>query len=226
MSNAFKRDREPLILASASPRRRQIMGLIDIPFEAIDVDVDETPLPGEAPEVLAGRLAGLKARTAIGRFPDRIVVAADTVVALDGEALGKPADAAEAETMLRRLRARTHDVITGVAVACPATGLPEPEVVTATVTTEVRMRRYTDEEIAAYVATGDPFDKAGSYAIQHPGFHPVEQIEGCYLNVVGFPLPVVRALLRETGRRVPPVIPLALEALCPGCEDVTQLTSP
>ena len=188
---------ELLILASASPRRRQILGVLGIPFEAIEVDVDEAPHPGEAPETLARRLAVAKALAGVTRSADALVLGADTVVALDGESLGKPRDSAEAVQTLERLRARAHSVITGVALATrEGSGLTVRD---QAAITEVWMRRYSDLEIHEYVATGDPFDKAGSYAIQHAAFRPVERIVGCFLNVVGLPLPEVKLLLGWAG---------------------------
>jgi MAF protein len=151
----------------------------------LPADVDETPLPGEPADKYVMRLAEAKAR-AVGdaAAPGELVVAADTTVADGGEILGKPADAAEARSMLIQLRGRKHQVHTALAVFHPANG----RLVTELSTTDVPMRPYTDEEIQVYIATGDPFDKAGSYAIQHPEFRPVTALEGCYANVVGLPL--------------------------------------
>jgi len=209
-----------LVLASASPRRRQILSLLGIPFEAIEVDVDESPLRGEAPEALALRLAIAKARAGAFRYPSALVLGADTVVELDGESLGKPGSPEEAIETLERLRGRAHRVITAVALASPEA--PETRTSVRVSTTEVRMRDYIDREIQEYVASRDPFDKAGSYAIQHAAFHPVERIEGCFLNVVGLPLPEVCDLLRAAGRK--PTVDLGnLDALCPGCMDSVVL---
>jgi septum formation protein len=207
------------MLASASPRRRQILGILRIPFEAIEVDVDETPRTGEAPEALARRLALVKAESGSARHPEALVLGADTVVEIDGQSLGKPRNAAEAIETLRRLRGRGHRVITGVALVS-TTGAARIRMAT----TEVWMRSYTDAQIEEYVTSGDPFDKAGSYAIQHPTFRPVERIAGCFLNVVGLPLPAVVDLLRSAGISAA-TNHAGLEAACPGCADREILTS-
>lgn len=221
MSGRPMRVNKPLILASASPRRRQIFAVLGIPFEAIEVDLDETPRPGEAPEDLARRLAIAKAEAGAVRHPGAVVLGADTVVALDGESLGKPSSEAEAIETLQRLRGRNHRVITAIALAS-RDARAHPEASSRTAVTEVWMRDYTDEEICDYVATGDPFDKAGSYAIQHPTFRPVERIAGCFLNVVGLPLPEVAELLRTAGIDAS-ADGARLDAVCPGCADRSSL---
>jgi len=213
-----------LVLASASPRRRQILGLLGIPFDAIEVDVDESPLHGETPAALAQRLAAAKAQIGLARRPGALVLGADTVVELDGRSLGKPANVKEAVETLERLRGHAHNVMTAVAVA----GRTEPaetggvSLSNRTATTQVWMRAYTDQEIHDYVASGDPFDKAGSYAIQHASFRTVERIDGCFLNVVGFPIPEVGELVREAGL-APRIEAAALSAACPGCTDTARL---
>lgn len=212
-----------LVLASASPRRRQILDVLGIPFDPIELDVDETPHPGEAPGEVAHRLAVAKAEAGATRYPAALVLGADTVVALDGEALGKPSSAGEAVETLQRLRGRAHRVISRVALAWAGELGEKIEVSSRVATTEVWMRNYTDDEIREYVASGDPFDKAGSYAIQHPTFRPVEWIAGCFLNVVGLPLPEVVELLRAAGMDVSAKAS-ALEAICPGCADRPVLT--
>jgi MAF protein len=174
-----------LVLASNSPRRRQLMALGGWTFKLIPAEVDESPLPGEQPKDYVLRLAQSKARAAAVSAPlDALVVAADTTVADAGEILGKPADSRQAEGMLRRLRGRSHQVFTALAVLRTADG----GLLTDWCRTEVPMRLYSDEEIYAYIATGDPFDKAGAYGIQHEGFRPVEYLGGCYANVMGLPL--------------------------------------
>lgn len=188
-----------LVLASASPRRRAILSLLGVPFDIRALNVPEQPRAGESSATTAERLAQEKAEVAARLVPDAVVIAADTVVALDGQPLGKPADAGEARAMLRQLRGRAHDVSTGVVVCDATSGLCASEVVT----TRVHMRDYADKEIDAYVASGDPLDKAGAYAIQHAGFHPVARIEGCYLNVVGLPLCATVHLLRIVGFPLP-----------------------
>ena len=151
-------------------------------------DVDERPLPGETPLQTQHRITLEKAR-APQAAPDEIVIAADTTVLLDGEMLNKPAGADEAWAMLRKLRGRTHEV-----QSCIVIKQGEREIMEI-VSSLVTMRHYGDHEIGAYIATGDPFDKAGSYAVQHPIFQPVERIDGCPLNVVGLPLCRLRAHL-------------------------------
>lgn len=180
-----------VILASASPRRHQLFALLGVPFVVHTADINETPLPEELPERTAARLAGTKARVAAAQV-DGLVVAADTLVVLDGEILGKPVDAADAVTILRRLRGRSHQVLTGFAVLGPDC----EEVHTHVVRTDVWMRTYTDEEIAAYVASGDPLDKAGAYAIQYRSFAPVARVDGCPANVMGLPVCKIDQVLR------------------------------
>jgi len=174
-----------ILLASNSPRRKELIRLTGWPFRVVPADVDETPLPGEPADRYVLRLAEAKAcAVAEEAHPGELVVAADTTVADEGEILGKPQDAAEARQMLTALRGRVHQVYTALAVFDPSSG----ELVTELAATDVPMRAYTDEEITAYIQTGDPFDKAGSYAIQHPEFRPVSSLTGCYANVVGLPL--------------------------------------
>src|SRR6266542_1923870 len=207
-----------LVLASASTRRRQILYALGMPFESMDVAIDETPLSEETPEALAKRLAAAKAEAGAARAPGAVVVGADTVVVLEGESLGKPRDADEARAMLLRLRGRMHRVMTAVAIEFPdGPGRMKPTVSTGIDIAEVWMRDYGDDEIEDYITTGDPFDKAGSYAIQHPTFRPVERISGCFLNVVGLPLPLVQRLLMPITK--PMIDPVALEAVCPACTD-------
>lgn len=187
-----------LILASSSPRRRQLLAELGVPFLVVPVDVPEEPRPGEKPIDLAKRLALSKAEAAqAAGLPDaaELIVGADTVVVDRSQPLGKPATPAEAIAMLRRLRGRVHQVIGGVAVLDRASGRAMVE----TELTRVRLRAMTDEEIIRYVETGDPLDKAGAYAIQNPEFHPVESIEGCYHNVVGLPLCTLAAVLARFG---------------------------
>ena len=195
-----------LQLASQSPRRRELLTWLGVPFHTVQSDVDETPRHDEAPRALAIRLARDKARSIAAIPAGEWLLAADTVVEIQGVALGKPSDAAAARAMLRRLRARPHQVHTGVILRDPATGREA----TRCVTTRVWMRAYSAAESAAYVAGGDPFDKAGGYAIQHPGFHPVERLDHCYANVVGLPLCAVLALLNAWGLN----LKLDLPAVC------------
>jgi MAF protein len=204
------------VLASASPRRRQLLALGGWAFEVAPADVDETPRPGEAPGGYVRRLAEDKARAAAGLRPEAdAVIAADTTVVQGGEILGKPADAAEAEAMLRRLRGRDHQVLTAIAVLRLSDGRLESDLAA----TSVPMRDYSDEEMAAYIASGDPFDKAGAYAIQHPGFDPAPDIGGCYANVVGLPLCHLTRTLARLGFAPRADVPAAcqheLEYDCP-----------
>jgi len=181
---------------------------LGVPAVTTQVDIDEAPLPGEAPRALAIRLAREKTLAATAAV-EGLVLTADTVVDLDGAALGKPADADEARRMLRDLRALPHQVHTGVALA-----LPGGEILVRCVTTDVLMRPYSDAEIDAYIATGDPMDKAGAYAIQHPGFHPVDHVDVCYANVVGLPLCAVVSLLAEAGWTIAVDVHATTRALC------------
>jgi septum formation protein len=160
-----------LILASNSPRRRQLLALAGWDFIVSVADVDESPLPNESPADYVIRLAETKAR-AITADADQIILAADTTVVDGSDILGKPRDDAEAIAMLTRLRGRTHQVYTGIALLRVSDGLLLKDLCV----TDVPMREYSDEEMRVYVATGDPLDKAGAYAIQHPGFSPVESM--------------------------------------------------
>ncbi|HWQ84946.1 MAG TPA: Maf family protein [Anaerolineales bacterium] len=190
-----------LILASNSPRRKQILALGGWEFRIQVGEVDEQLLPGEDPRQYVLRLAELKAQAAAREAgTGSCVIAADTTVVDDNQEtaiLAKPADAEDAAAMLRQLCGRTHQVLTGlVVINLSSAGIAIARDVVAT---EVQMRQYTDAEIQAYVATGDPLDKAGAYAIQHTGFHPVERINGCYANVVGLPLCALTRRLAEFG---------------------------
>ena len=184
-----------LVLASASPRRRRLLETLGLDFEVRPVDLDESPLDGEAPEEMVLRLARAKAEAAVGGDGSELVLAADTIVVLDGRILGKPADAADARRLLTDLQGREHAVLTGVALADSATG----ERRAALDRTAVRIAPLDAERIAWYVATGEPMDKAGAYAIQGIGAALVESIDGNYTNVVGLPLPTVRRLLGDLG---------------------------
>ncbi|MHB8647695.1 MAG: Maf family protein [Thermomicrobiales bacterium] len=187
-------DQPPLILASASPRRRDLLGMLGIPFLVDPSGADETVPAGATPEAIVQLLALVKAREVAARHPGAYILGADTLVIVDGLILGKPTDAADAARMLRLLRGRTHWVPTGVALIAPG-GAETVLVETATVT----MHPYTDVAISAYLATGEPFDKAGAYAVQGAGGALVASVEGCYTTVVGFPLCRVAALLRDVG---------------------------
>lgn len=192
-----------VILASSSPRRREFLERLGLTFCVVAADIDETPLPDEAPAALAIRLAATKAQAVAQRqLPGenrRPIIAADTVVAVGNGLLGKPANNAEAWEMLRTLRNRAHHVISAVSVLDAATGRQE----TRLSDTVVVMRDYSDDEIAAYIASGDPFDKAGGYAIQHEGFHPVQAVHGCVAGVIGLPLAELAGMLSGLGVAVP-----------------------
>lgn len=183
----------PLVLASASPRRRWLLAKLGSAFDVDVPDIPEIPRPGEAPDTFAERMAAEKAAAVGARRRDAWVLAADTVVALDGTALGKPKDAVEAVAMLRTLAGRAHVVHTGVALLGPGVDARERVVVS----TPVVFRSLTDAEVDAYVATGEPFDRAGAYAIQGEGAHLVDRVEGSYTNVIGLPLPEVAVWLRR-----------------------------
>ncbi len=189
-----------IILASNSPRRKQILALAGWDFTALPADIDERPLPGEDPRSYVLRLAECKAETVHSSqgasIPGpAVIIAADTTVALDDEILGKPATPEEAEMMLRRLRKRNHQVYTALAILDLSVQTRHSRLVC----TDVHMRDYSDLEIADYIASGDPLDKAGAYAIQHSGFHPVDHVDGCWANVVGMPLCQLNPLLFESG---------------------------
>lgn len=181
-----------LILASNSPRRRQLLALADWMFSVVVADVDESTRANESPADYVLRLAETKAR-AISAHADQIILAADTTVVDGGDILGKPKDNVEAFAMLTRLRGHTHQVYTGVALLRLSDGLLLKELSV----TDVPMRNYSDEEIHAYILTGDPLDKAGAYAIQHPRFKPVASMSGCYAGVMGLPLCHVIRMMRK-----------------------------
>jgi MAF protein len=183
-----------LILASNSPRRRELISLFGWPFTVLPADIDESRKADESPIDYVRRLACEKAQ-AIAARETGLVIAADTIVADGDELLGKPVDEDDARRMLGQLRGRTHQVYTGIAVINTETG----ESVDDVCRTDVPMRQYSDEEIEQYIATRDPMDKAGAYAIQHPGFHPVEGLAGCYASVMGLPLCHLMAGLRKLG---------------------------
>lgn len=156
------------------------------------------------------------------RAPGSLALGADTVVALGDEALGKPTSPDDAKRLLRLLRGRTHQVVTAVAVATMrGSGLHVRSRISGA---SVQMRDYSDDEIAAYVASGDPMDKAGGYAIQHPEFRPVRKLDGCYLTVVGLALPEALDLLREAGGDVPDFTEAQIGSVCPNCEDLERLS--
>jgi septum formation protein len=180
-----------VILASQSPRRRELLTLIGIRHEVRPADIDESYRPGEQPRAHALRLAREKAT----RIPDRdaVVIGSDTIVVVDGDVLGKPADDAEAAAMLRRLSGRAHTVITAVAVAWQGRVAADAESV------EVAFHPLSDEQIRGYIATREPMDKAGAYGIQGYGATIVSRVDGDYFAVMGLPLQRMVLLMRELG---------------------------
>jgi len=186
---------QTIILASISPRRRELLAQIGLAFTVAPADVDERLRPGEAPKDYAKRLAREKARAAAGQADNAIVIAADTIVVVGGTVLGKPTDAEDARRMLTELSGREHEVVTALAVMDASTGRTSVR----TSVTRVWFRALTAREIDAYVATREPLDKAGAYGIQERGALLVERIEGCYSNVVGLPLSLLGEMLRDFG---------------------------
>lgn len=182
------------MLASQSPRRSEILRQAGIPFIVRTSPVDETPLAGERPEDYVLRLAEMKAR-AVTAAAGEMVLGADTTVVIDGEMLGKPADQDDARRMLSLLSGRGHEVITGICL------LRGPESVSHWAVTQVWFARMTGSEIDAYVASGEPMDKAGAYAIQGLASKFIERIDGCYFNVVGLPVAMVYRCLAEGWMR-------------------------
>ena len=199
----------PLILASASPRRHQFMRALGLPFNIHTADIDETPHPQEAPSDLVRRLSREKAQAVAKEHPQALVIAADTIVVLDGEILGKPLSPAHAKETLIRLRNRKHLVYSAITL----TGPKDTVEYTALNQSVVKMRSYTNAQIDAYIATGDPMDKAGAYAIQHPDFAPVARLSGCYASVMGFPLADLADALAVYG--------IAIESVGRRCAGVT-----
>jgi septum formation protein len=182
-----------LVLASSSPRRRELLGALGLRFTVRAVDLDETPLAGEDPRDTVLRLA--RAKAAATAHPGELVLAADTDVVIDGELLGKPRDREDARRMLGKIAGREHTVLTGVALEEPGRDRRAAEVASS----RVRMASLSPAEVGWYVATGEPLDKAGSYAVQGLGALFVEEVHGNYTNVVGLPIPLVYRLFREMG---------------------------
>ena len=213
-----------LILASASPRRRALIRALDIPARIVGSGDDEdAPRPGEPAHAYVQRLALAKARHALAANApaahSALILGADTAVAIDSAILGKPIDQAHAARMLKLLRGRPHRVVSGIALIDAAAGRHA----TAARASAVHMRRYTDAEIAAYIASAQPYDKAGAYAAQDTAFNPAARIDGCYLNVIGLPLCDVLRLLADFGApaRIKPDWRIPH-----GCPDCAQWTAP
>ncbi len=198
-----------LILASTSPRRRELLALIGLAFSVVAIETDEARRLDELPPDYARRLSREKAQAAADLIEGAaLMLAADTIVVDGSTVLGKPRDAGEAAAMLRRLRGRTHRVFTAVALLDTAARHTIVQMANSPVT----MRAYTDEEIAAYVASGDPFDKAGAYAIQNADLHPVEHFDHCFANVMGLPLCHVTRMLRQVQIDPSVDVPAACQA--------------
>lgn len=195
VNSSCSRPHPELILASASPRRRQLLALLGLPFKAVEADIEERVADSETPIDVALRLSQAKVRAVAKVYQQGLILGADTIVVHNESILGKPTDTLEATTMLQRLRRGPHRVYTGLTVLDNRVGQWMSDV-TETV---VWMRRYSEEEIARYVARGEPFDKAGGYAIQDQDFQPVARIEGCYASVMGLPLCRVYQVLLEVG---------------------------
>jgi septum formation protein len=182
-----------LVLASASPRRQELLRHAGIQFEVQPADIPEDPLPGEGARECAERLAREKALAIAEKRPTDVVLGADTVVVIDGQILGKPANTADAARMLRMLSGREHEVITGVCLVAGGQWSVASE------TTRVTMSAIGDVEIANYVASGEPMDKAGAYAVQGLASRWIPRMEGDYSNVVGLPVALVSRMLRQFG---------------------------
>lgn len=182
-----------IVLASQSPRRRDLLSLIGLPHTVRPADIDESVLPGERPVRCVERLARAKADRIVSLEPQALVIAADTIVVIDDRILNKPTDRSDARQMLRTLQGRTHQVYTAV---CVAWG---PRTAAAIEPVAVRFRSLSDVEIEAYIATGEPMDKAGAYGIQGYGATIVDRVEGDFFAVMGLPLVRLVALLREVG---------------------------
>ena len=185
---------EPIVLASSSPRRQQLLEMLRIPFRVIAPDVDEHVLPAETPDHYVSRLARAKAEAVAARAPGALILAADTTVVLGGEIFGKPESPADAVAMLTRLQGRTHEVMTGVAV------LRDGDVAQALDISRVTFRPMDQAGLESYVATGEPLDKAGAYAIQGVGALLIARVEGDVYGVMGLPVGLVVDLLARFGR--------------------------
>lgn len=197
-----------IILASNSPRRKELFSLFGLPFSILPADIDETRNHEETPNDYVRRLACEKAQK-VASENQGLIIAADTIVADGSVLLGKPADEAQARQMLQQLRGRVHQVYTGIALVDTITH----ETFSDVCRTDVLMRAYSDEEIEAYIETGDPMDKAGAYAIQHPDFRPVEQLSDCYACVMGLPICNLAVGLKKLGMLIPEDLPLRCQNL-------------
>jgi septum formation protein len=191
-----------LILASGSPRRRDLLSRLSVSFATVPAEIAETVRPGEPPREFAERLAREKAEAVVaqlGRTPRRVVLGSDTIVVIGAEVLGKPRDPEHALALLRKLTGRTHLVITGIAVVESDSGRTRSRVVESRVT----LRKAGEEELRDYVATGESLDKAGAYALQGEGRRFVASVEGSETNVIGLPLEETQAMLQDAGVEIP-----------------------
>jgi septum formation protein len=191
-----------LVLASGSPRRRDLLSRLEVPFDTVPAEIAEKARPGETPRELAERLAREKAEAVvaqIGSTPRRVVLGSDTIVVLGEEVLGKPRDPEHALALLRKLTGRTHLVMTGIAVVESDTGRTRSRVVESRVT----LRNADETELRDYVATGESLDKAGAYALQGAGRRFVEGVEGSETNVIGLPMEETLAMLQDAGVEIP-----------------------
>ena len=212
-----------LLLASNSPRRKQLLALGNWNFNIVVSDVDESQLADETPKDYVLRLAQAKALAVIEKaHPENIIIGSDTAVVDGNEILGKPKDEEDAVRMLKQLRGHTHQVFTGVAVY----RMDGESMLTELCVTDVPMRNYSDAEIQAYVKTGDPLDKAGAYAIQHPDFQPVESMSGCYASVMGLPMCHVLRTLKKLDVYAMADVPLGCQSLlnyqCPVSNEILR----
>ena len=213
----------PLVLASASPRRRELMTGMELPFDILPADVPEDPLPGESSQDMVERLSRDKALKVTASMQQGFIIGADSTVVHLGESLGKPQDDDEARAMLRRLRGTTHHVCTGLTVVDAATG----RTLTGSMTSQITLRDFSDDEIKASIATGTPRDKAGAYAVQDTDLRPASGWEGCYHNIVGLPTCRLLQMLEELGWTPPESWRLPDTAACgPGCPTVSTLPLP
>lgn len=212
-----------LLLASNSPRRKQLLALGNWNFNIVVSDVDESQLADETPKDYVLRLAQAKALAVVEKaHPENIIIGSDTAVVDGDEILGKPKDEMDAVRMLKQLRGHTHQVFTGVAVY----RVDGESMLTELCVTDVPMRNYSDDEIQAYVKTGDPLDKAGAYAIQHPDFQPVESMSGCYASVMGLPMCHVLRTLKKLDVYAMADVPLGCQTLlnyqCPVSNEILR----
>ena len=199
-----------LILASASPRRKELMASLGLEFQVMAADVPEDQIPGEMAQDMVMRLSLDKTSALVERLKDGLIIGADSTVVLDGEALGKPVDADDAWRMLRRLSGTQHQVMTGLSVVNSATGDRQ----TDWMASDIKLRTLSESEIDASIRSGVPFDKAGAYAVQDQELRPAEWWKGCYSNIVGLPLCRLLEMLRALGHATPDPITLHAPAGC------------